>query len=117
MQEVIINGELYKIRFKHVANRGSYETYDIYNAEDIALKLGQIKKYCSKKQATPIKACTVCELSTTLDKKTMAIGFAFCGDNDQFSRRVGRSISFNRARKNLEKNKDLTPIKSFIYPK
>ncbi len=55
--------------------------------------------------ALRFKAITVCSIEDE-KRNTVAKGYSFCSQLDQFSRPRGRSLSFSRAREVLRKNGD-----------
>ena len=57
----------------------------------------QIKEYGGK-HPTKIVAATKCEI---IKDGISYFGYAFCGEHDQFSRKIGRLNSLERARKEM----------------
>jgi hypothetical protein len=100
---VVINGNKYKARFKHFRpNENTLEWWTIIDKLILeAEQRNQITVLPEKKSVRMAQAVTVCVLED-MDKRPVAVGHAFCSFRDQFSKRIGRDIALNRAMGEVE---------------
>ncbi|MHA2216920.1 MAG: hypothetical protein ACXACY_13330 [Candidatus Hodarchaeales archaeon] len=107
---VKVNGEWYTVRYIHfIDDIGGISKFDKHIEQ--AFTSSQIKRYKGKivlSDTYPIRTLafasgyTICTLETD-GRKPVATGYAFCSPKDQFNRKIGRSIAFNRAVGQLRK--------------
>ena len=95
---------IHNVKFQHHRNRGGDFVDHLASAVKAAMELRQIKSYGHRswsKGWTPQAVCnsdnfTICTIVDD-DGNILGVGYAFCSQKDQFSRKVGRRISENRA--------------------
>ena len=92
---VIIGNNTYKAFFTHYRPDDGYWSQSVLEKNFCrAINLQQVGEHITG-NIPDISAFTICEIKD--GNRVLGIGFSFCSGKDQFSKRVGRTISKNRA--------------------
>lgn len=96
-QHVTIDGVKYGVWYMHCRRCDSIILDNRFDDTlDDALALGQIKEHKADPCAPYVTAITRCQLELE-DRSVASTGYAFCSEDDNFSKSRGRNISLARA--------------------
>ena len=92
-----------KIKFHHRKPDNPSTDLPLQLALHHANELGQIQRHNKSLELPTAVAATMCYFEDD-DRNRLAVGYAFCSQKDQFSKKRGRMIAEGRARKQLRKD-------------
>ena len=105
MQKVVIDDRTYGVKYHH-CHFGLGLQFDTFDIDDeiekafaTALELKQVSKHRKYDYRYPhLEGYTRCEIY--YGDILVAVGYSFCSDRDNFNKKIGRRIAFQRAKHN-----------------